>query len=284
MKYDISIIISHYISSDSKLKNPLKKTLQTINDQIKNFNVEIIIADDGSDYSNCIVENHSEKINIQSDDRDIYFLKDKELINFLFENNLNFSAIKKWVYLPKLKQCMSKARVMNYATKLSKANNILFLDDDNYLISKNSIKNTIELFKKYNFIIGQIKDNNNRLRKYNSYRVQGTTICLNKKILTDINGLGEWTEEFSCGIDSDLWIKLYNYFQKNQNLKACFTDKLSTFDSYSKRWKKFTKFLQDFKLKRKFNTLYKCKNYKSFKLNPSRNKKLWIENLINEKI
>jgi len=111
--------------------------------------------------------------------------------------------------------------------------------------------------------------------------VQGTTIGLKKYIFNEINGLGEWTEDFSCGIDSDLWIKLYKFYER-QNFNACYTNKISTYDSYSKRWGKYTKILGDFKLKRMFEKLYGCKNYRSKRYNLSRNKKLWIKNLINE--
>ena len=38
-------------------------------------------------------------------------------------------------------------------------------------------------------------------RSYNSYRVQGTTIATKKEILNKIGGFGEWTEEYSCGVD-----------------------------------------------------------------------------------
>ena len=69
-------------------------------------------------------------------------------------------------------------------------------------------------YKYENFIAGQIKDNNGRLRDYKSKRVQGTTIGLNKDIFLQINGFGEWTEKHSCGVDSDFWIKLYNLFQE----------------------------------------------------------------------
>ena len=101
-----------------------------------------------------------------------------------------------------------------------------------------------------------------------------------KDVFIDVKGFSEWTEKFSCGVDSDFWIKLYNKFSINENLKACYTNKISTYDSYSKRWKKYTKFLQDFALKKEFNNLYSIKNYKSSKYNLSRNKKLWISNLI----
>ena len=46
MEYNLSIIISHYIS-DIK-KNPLINTLDSIIKQHCNHNIEIIIADDAS--------------------------------------------------------------------------------------------------------------------------------------------------------------------------------------------------------------------------------------------
>ena len=55
-----------------------------------------------------------------------------------------------------------------------------------------------------------------------------------------------------------------------------------TCDSYSKRWKRYTGFLKELRLKYKFYNLYNCKNYKNEKYNLSRDKKLWIENLIDE--
>ena len=72
---------------------------------------------------------------------------------------------------------MSKSRVLNYAVKKSSFDNLLFLDDDNYFISDNSIEDTMKLFNNYNFIVGQIKDNNGRLRKFTSNRVQGYYYC-----------------------------------------------------------------------------------------------------------
>ena len=280
MNYDLSIIISHFIPENFQSKNPLLKTLDIINKQTQNLNIEIIIADDGSSYTSNILNNFSRKDIIENDIRDFYYLEEKKLSKFLSSVNIKNHLITKWIYLPKLINCMSKAKTMNFGVKLSQSNYLLFLDDDNYFLTKNSIFNIIELFKGYDFIVGQIKDNNNRLRKYESNRVQGTTMGIKKNIFNKINGFGEWTEEFSCGIDSDFWIKVYNHFKCNENLKACYSNKFSTYDSQSKRWKRFTKFLQDIKLKRKFNELYFCKNYKSSKYNFSRQKNIWMDNLI----
>ena len=281
MKNNLSIIIAHYYPNSSEYKNPLIKTLETINNEYQlNKNLEVIIADDGSSYSNSIINNYSMKIDIENDSRDIYVLMHEKLKTFLIENSIDFPFIKAWVYLPKTIKCMSKARVLNYAYELSSNDNLLFLDDDNYFISDNSINHTLDLFNQYSFIIGQIKDNNQRFRSYSSNRVQGTTIAIKKNILIKIKGFSIWTEEFSCGIDSDLWIRIYNYFQSNKTLKACYTNKLSTYDSHSKRWGKFTKIFKDFYIKKKFKDLYGIKNYKKGYYNHSRKKELWIDNLI----
>ena len=278
MKNDLTIIIAHYLPDNNQSINPLHKTLTNIYKQMNKYNIEVIIADDGSSYSKGISENFSTKIVIKNDIRDIYILKDNELQKFIDKNNYKSNIIKKWVYLPKEIDCMSKARVTNYAAKESNSDKILFLDDDNYFISQDSIESLINLFDIYQIIIGQIKDNNGRLRKYSSNRVQGTTIAVKKEIFNSVGGLGEWTELFSCGVDSDFWIKLYNYYTKN-NIRACYTNQISTYDSYSKRWKKFTVLFRNHKLKKEFFKRYNCKDYKSKKYNLSRNKKLWIENL-----
>ena len=282
MKNNLSIIIAHYYPENSEYENPLIKTLETINNDYQlNKNLEVIIADDGSSYSNTIMNDYSTKINIENDFRDIFVLNNEKLKSFLKKNSIDYSFIKSWVYLPKLVKCMSKARVLNYAYKFSENDNLLFLDDDNYFISNNSSQNTMELLDKYSFVVGQIKDNNGRLRHFKSNRVQGTTIGIKKNILDDIKGFSEWTEEFSCGIDSDLWIRIYDYFINN-DMRACYTNKLSTYDSHSKRWGKFTKIFKDWYIRKKFKELYQIKNYKKAYYNLSRQKEIWIENLINE--
>ncbi|MBI65735.1 MAG: hypothetical protein CMG64_05540 [Candidatus Marinimicrobia bacterium] len=285
MKKNLSIIIAHYNPNKDDFINPIFETLDIIENQLEDSNIEVIIADDGSYYSQNIINNYSKKELISGDDRCFYTWEDEQLNFWINKNKFNSTIISRWAYLPKSNPpAMSKARILNYAVSLSNSDNLLFLDDDNYFISTNTIKNVNQLLNQYNLIIGQIKDNNGRLRRYSSNRVQGTTIVINKKILIESGGFGEWTEKFSCGVDSDLWIKLYNYFNKNSHLKACYTDKISTFDSQSKRWKKYTKFFKEWNLKRKFNKMYDCKNYKNVKSNLSRNKKLWIDNLIDSEL
>ena len=174
---------------------------------------------------------------------------------------------------------MSKARLWNYASQYAQSDNLFFLDDDNYFISKKSIYSIDKLFQEYDIIFGQIKDSSNKLRAYSSKRVQGTTFGIKKEILNSIGGFGIWTEKISCGIDSDLWIKLF-YYKKKNDINVCYTNKISTYDSCSKRWKKYTKLFKDFTVRKEFMNLYGIKNYKDVKYNQSREKALWIDNLI----
>ena len=280
MKCNLSIIIAHYYSKNTLKENPLIKTLASILQQQQNYEIEIIIADDGSNYSKNILKNYSKKIDIYDDIRQIYILENEKLNLFLQEKNIQNNLITKWIYLPKLISCMSKAKVLNYSVEYAQSNNLFFLDDDNYLISNNTIINLLNLFNQYNFIVGQIKDNNGRLRPYNSSRVQGSTIGIKKSIFNKVQGFGEWTEKYSCGVDSDFWIKIFNYFKQTNDLKACYSNKIKTYNSCSKRWKKYTKIFKEIKLKNEFYNLYNCKNYKNVKYNLSRNKQLWIKNLI----
>ena len=274
MTYDLSIIVAHF-KPENLLDNPLLKTIYKINQQKKEYKVEVTISDDGSFYNHSFLDNYSriEKI----DNKKIYILENKELKDFLIKQNLKVDGITKWIHFPKINNSMNKAFVTNCGVSLSQSDKLLFLDDDNYFISNNSIENLINLFNNYDLVFGQIKDNNSRFRSYESYRVQGTTIGIKKEIFNKIGGLGEWTSEFSCAVDSDFWIKLYNYYI-NSNLKGCYTNQISTYDSFSKRWKKYTKFFKEIKLRK--NKLYNCENYKNYRSNLSRQKKLWLDNLI----
>ena len=47
MNYDLSIIIAHF-KPLNLIENPLIKTISEINNQKDKYNIEIIIADDGS--------------------------------------------------------------------------------------------------------------------------------------------------------------------------------------------------------------------------------------------
>ena len=151
---------------------------------------------------------HSKKIEILNDERDVYYLEGEKLEKFKNSIMVKNDLIKKWVYLPKIKQCMSKARITNYAATLSKSDNLFFLDDDNYFLSDNSINEIINLFKKYDFIVGQIMDNNKKVRTYKNgvlktYAYPLTTAFDKVKIGMNRLGGGGW-----YGLIDD--VRIYN--------------------------------------------------------------------------
>ena len=175
---------------------------------------------------------------------------------------------------------MSKASIGNAAINISQSENLLFLDDDNYFISNNSLKKIVTLLNNYHLVFGQVQDSNGRLRPYSSNRVQGTTFAVKKEVVLDIGGFGEWTESVSSCVDSDIWWKFYQYFQENPQIKACYTSQIQTIDSCSKRWKPYIKkFFRHCAVKKEFNKVHGCPNYRSIKDNPSRIKSNWMEDL-----
>ena len=101
MKNKLSIIIAHYFPKESDYDNPLQKTIEEIEKQLLGNEVEIIIADDGSSYTNQIINDYTKKIEINNDSRDIYMLEGEKLKVMLNSINLNSSIIKRWIYLPK---------------------------------------------------------------------------------------------------------------------------------------------------------------------------------------
>ena len=140
----LSIIIAHYLPENFSDMNPLHKTIENIQKQFNKNDIEIIIADDGSSYTKDILNFHSQKIEISNDERNLYYLEGEKLEKFKNSIKVKNDLIKKWTYLPKIKQCMSKARITNYAVSLSKSDNLFFLDDDNYFFDRCIIIPTYE--------------------------------------------------------------------------------------------------------------------------------------------
>jgi len=274
---DLSIIIAHYNPGDHPTcLEAFHKTISTINHL--NYSIEIIIADDGS-ITNKSIPILTKSI-INQNDKNIFHLYGEALETWKKENGFDYPMIKHWLYLPKNEQVMGKARITNASIMLAKSNNLFFLDDDNYFISKNPITTIMKLFNEYQLIIGQIKDHNGHFRPYSSNRVQGTTFGIKKEIIINSGMFGEWTEQTSSGVDSDIWWKLYHYFIKNSTLKGCYTSEIQTIDSCSKRWRPFIKsFFRKRKLMKAFAKQHQCQNYNKVKYNPSRNKKKWLINL-----
>ena len=276
---DLSIIIAHYDpGSHPGCLNSFQKTLTEISAQKAGYKIEIIIADDGSASNENVIQNSTSQLNESG--KIIYNLTDEKLEQWKAEKGYNYTEIRHWLYLPKTKRVMSKARIGNAATSLASSDNLLFLDDDNYFTTENSIDVIMNLLEDYQLVFGQVQDSSGRYRPYTSKRVQGTTIAVKKEVIKNAGGFGDWTEEVSSAVDSDIWWKLYWYFQKNPDLKACYTSQFQTVDSCSKRWKPHIKqFFRHSAVKKEFNKIHGCPNYRNPSDNPSRIKSNWMVDL-----
>ena len=276
---DLSIIIAHYDPGNHpSCIESFHKTLKQIESQKKNYDIEVIIADDGS-VTHQDIQSLGSPIK-DPDKQTIYQLKGNALLNWKRDNEFDYSFISHWLYLPKIEPMMAKARIGNAAVVQASSDNLFFLDDDNFFISNNTIDSIITLLKKYQLVFGQIQDNNSRFRPYSSNRVQGTTFGIIKHHIVEAGLFGVWTEKVSCGIDSDLWWKLYHYFRNNSHLRACYTSDIQTLDSCSKRWKiHINTFFRNHALKKLFEEIHGCSNYRSINNNPSRSKPNWIVDL-----
>ena len=276
---DLSIIIAHYDPGNHpSCLEAFYNTLHQIESQKRNYEIEIIIADDGS-ATHQDIQSLGSKI-ADTDGRTIYQLKGNLLLNWKNANQFDNSSISHWLYLPKTKPMMSKARIGNAAILQASSENLFFLDDDNYFISDNTIDTIISLLKEYQLVIGQIQDRTGRSRLYSSKRVQGTTFGIKKEIITAVGSFGKWTEAVSSGVDSDIWWKLYHHFQKNSHLEACYTSDIQTLDNCSKRWHPHVKqFFRHRAINKLFKQIHGCSNYRSVSQNPSRNKSNWLIDL-----
>ena len=184
---DLSIIIAHYDPGNlPDCLNSFHKTLAEISAQKVDYEVEIIIADDGS-VTHQDIQSLGYPITDQ-DERTIYKLQGNALLAWKKENDFNYSSISHWLYLPQTEPMMSKARIGNIAIGKTSSENLVFLDDDNYFILQNSIETILNLLKEYQLIFGQVQDSNGRLRSYSSCRVQGTTFAVKKEILKKVEG------------------------------------------------------------------------------------------------
>lgn len=185
-----------------------------------------------------------------------------------------------WLYLPKHRRAMCKARLWNLAARLAPGERLVFLDDDHGFVTDEPLRHFAELLERFPIVIGQVVGRSGRARPFSSRRVQGTTFALSASMLEACGGFGEWTEEVSCGIDSDLWWKLYRRTARLSGPQACYTSTIRTIDSISKRWQSYSgRWTRRRALRRAFEAQHRCVNYRDPEQNPSRRKELWMVDL-----
>jgi len=254
-----SIIIAHY-APDETYRKILKETIKSIRNQVFDGKVEIIVTDDGSDWARDLI----------NADQEITFYSKNDIQNC---SKLQDLAIDLFI-AKRRDNTYCKAKLWNLATSCSKYSHLIFLDDDHYLKNIKSLRIYSSLFGKYRFIIGRIQESSGLYRLYSHFTVQGTNIGIEKKLLAEVGGFGEYTSQWGRGEDSDIFLKIYQYAQQKSQLPiAGYAGNIITRDMASGRWKKCKGseeiFIQG------FQTLYGTPPH-DVSLNKSRDKKLWV--------
>ncbi len=276
---DLSIIIAHFDPGDRPdCVESFYKVLDTIQAQQGNLKVEVIIADDGSPSNSSIPT--LETTVLHEGEKRVHLLSGKPLQSWLTQESFKGNHPNHWLYLQQAHKVMCKARLWNHGAELARSEYLLFLDDDNYFLSENTLTTLKELMKTYDVVFGQVEDSKGRSRSFKSHRVQGTSFAIQKDLIQKVGGFGEWTESVSSGIDSDFWWKLYQYHTTKESLRVAYTSAFRTVDSCSKRWKPFVgSFFRHRAVRKQFFKENGCKNYRSATHNPSRDKTHWMTDL-----
>lgn len=272
----VSIIIAHY-DPDGKTtfyRNILKRTLQSICNQVYDDQIEVILCDDGSKWStnhlNTIEFVHYQKETIQQTE----WLNDLEIDQYLYINSANnYWAI----------------RLKHKAFTLASYDKIVILDDDHPFMSNKAIQRYDAYLNKYDFIRGRIIGPTGIPHLFASRNAQGTNYGLKKDLYFKFGGYGDYLFENGYGEDDDI---LWNIFTTLTNSgkdlyprRAGFAGDIVTKDLVSGRW-----LPEDINKKRKetkqkgrpphvtcfieqFTERYKTPPNQ----NPSKNRKLWMK-------
>ena len=254
----ISVIIIHFAPKDTYLE-VLKRTIRSIRTQAFDGDVEILVADDGSLWSQCLLETGEEfkacdstAIGAQP------LLADLSVDHYL---------------LARTSERYNKAKLWNRAAGIAKHDKLVFLDDDHPFADPKSLARYSELLDRYNFVIGRIRNPDGTFRTYSHRTVQGANFAMQSRLLEAVGGFGEYTSEWGRGEDSDIFWKVYRLWKESsgQQVQAYYAGNIVTEDVCSRRWEgcagNEAMFIEGF---RKMHGVMPHDN-------PSRHKRDWVE-------
>ncbi len=254
---DIDIFITHFDPDKTTLRyrKILKQSIKSIRKQKFAGKINIIIADDGSQWSEELAPSKGYKIyskeeisknkNLKDLDIDLYIVKKRE-------------------------ESFGKAPLLNFAVKQTTSNNLIFLDDDHPFLTKKSVSKYFSHLSNYDFVLGSLINQNWRVRRFHYSLVQGTNFGLSRSLFNRIGGFGEHTSQWGCGVDPDLFWRVYKDLSQSSIKKAIFDPFIITRDIAKGRW--------HFKSDREFAKIdFKKKYGTDMHKNDSRNKNLWMD-------
>lgn len=227
----ISVIISHFspAGSEEVCRGILKKTIASIRRQQADFEVEIVLCDDGSQWS---TKHLRQKVmfggilDVESDAmKNLPWLCDLAVDRYLYINSGNsYWAI----------------RIKDIAFRTAKHNKIIVLDDDHPLKGRRALSRYHEYLEEYDFVRGRVVGPTGIPQVFRSRNVQGTNYGLRKNLYIHSGGYGRYLFEDALGEDDDIFYCVYKELIKVRNegkkKRAAYAGEIVTKDYLSGRY------------------------------------------------
>ena len=258
----ISVIISHYAPPQKTrfYRNILKSTIDSVRSQEVDFDVEIIVCDDGSSWSESLSKHDG-----------ITEFGHKEINSCSLLNDLD---IDQYLLLPDI-GAYQVVRIKHRAFELAKYDKIIALDDDNPFVRNDSIRKYNIYLDKYEYVCGRLKSSTEKgsvPRLFLSKNAQGTNYGIRKNFYFSFGGFPEFLFSNSTGEDDVLLWLVYSELKNLRPRKACFAGEIETQDLITGRWVSRNQSSKSV-LKEMCRSLYGIDPNR----NPSRNKLTWME-------
>jgi len=255
---NLSVIIIH-AAPEQKYRDVLLETIRSIRSQEYTGEIEVIVTDDGSCWSQMLLEK----------DTDLQVF-DGEMVQTLPAlTDLQVDAY----LLARTSNRYLKAPLWNQAVAMARHDKLVFLDDDHPFTSKKALARYSELLDRYDFVFGRIIAPDRTYRRFRDPSVQGTNFAMRRGLFERIKGFGEYTTEWGCGEDSDLFWKVYKVLTQVSTgaKRAFFAGDIMTRDLCTGRWLGCHGGAE--KCIAGFQTLHGVHPH----TNPSRTKSIWVE-------
>jgi hypothetical protein len=272
----ISVIIAHYAPpiNTNYYRNILKKTIQSIRSQKVDFDVEIIVCDDGSAWSGSLATNKGITELDESQIKSSYPLNDLDVNRYLL--------------LPDSGKYLGIV-LKHRAFEIANYNKIVVLDDDHPFIKNDSLSRYDNYLEKYEFVRGRLIGPTGIPKLFSSKNVQGSNYGLKRELYFSFGGYADFLFVNANNEDADIHWQVYKKLAETYpgQKKACFAGEIVTKDLASNRWVERSENSALGELRSSGESTYPNKDplVDSFIAeygvnpydNPSRNKSLWME-------
>ena len=261
----ISVIIAHYSESEVEYDATklLSQTIKSLRNQRFSSKVEIIVCNDGSNWSKSLSDSQKTMVYGKNDIQKSHLLKKYDIDFFL-------------IRYPTEK--LGKAELIHEAIKLCQYEKVVILDDDHALISKKSLKRFDIYLNKFDYVRGRIVFINGKPTSFFSTEVQGTTYGFNKQLYFKFGGFPEFLFWDGMGDGNVMNWEVYKLSSNDHDIKACFAGDIITKNAASSRWKSMHVTPESYPVRK---TNFTTNFIKYYNVNPwfnkGRKKYLWMQ-------